>query len=50
MPLPKTADPEHMRDNAAVDFEISEEDMAALSALRFADYGEDSRFPVFSGK
>ncbi len=50
VPLPKTADPEHMRDNAAVDFEISEEDMAALSALRFADYGEDSRFPVFSGK
>ena len=48
--LPKTANPAHMAENAAVDFAISEDDMAALSALRFADYGQFSRFPVFSGK
>ena len=48
--LPKAANPAHMAENAAVDFVIGEEDMAALSALRFADYGEHSHFPVFSGK
>lgn len=50
VPLPKTANPAHMRSNAQVDFAISEADMAALRAIRFQDYGEDSRFPVFSGK
>lgn len=47
--LPKTANPEHMRSNAQVDFEISEEDMAALRDLRAQDYGEHSAFPVYSG-
>jgi diketogulonate reductase-like aldo/keto reductase len=48
--LPKTANPEHMRSNAQVDFVISDEDMAALQSLRDVDYGEHSVFPVYSGK
>lgn len=48
--LPKTANPSHMRDNAAVDFVISEEDMAVLQGMRFRDYGDASVFPVYSGK
>lgn len=48
--LPKTANPEHMRDNAAVDFEISEADMDALRGLTASDYGEHAAFPVYSGK
>jgi diketogulonate reductase-like aldo/keto reductase len=48
--LPKTANPEHMRSNAEVDFEISDDDMAALQGLRDVDYGEHSVFPVFSGR
>ena len=48
--LPKTANPEHMRSNAEVDFAISEEDMAALRDLRAQDYGKHSVFPVYSGR
>jgi len=49
--LPKTADPAHMADNAAVDFTISEADMETLKHLEhIADYGEFNIFPVFSGK
>ena len=49
--LPKTASPEHMRSNAAIDFAISEEDMEALRRVeRLRDYGEFNVFPVFSGK
>ncbi|HET6506954.1 MAG TPA: aldo/keto reductase [Baekduia sp.] len=48
--LPKTANPEHMRSNAQVDFEISSDDMATLQDLRDVDYGEHSAFPVYSGK
>ncbi|MFF2385542.1 aldo/keto reductase [Streptomyces sp. NPDC058108] len=48
--LPKTANPDHMRSNAAVDFEISNADMDALRGLRDVDYGEHSVFPVYSGK
>ena len=47
--LPKTANPEHMRSNAEVDFVVSDEDMAALQGLRDVDYGEHSAFPVYSG-
>ncbi|MBT2245614.1 aldo/keto reductase [Sphingobium sp. BHU LFT2] len=51
LPLPKTLNPAHMRDNAAVDFTISDEDMALLrSAQDSTDYGEASRFPVFGKK
>ncbi|MER7922997.1 aldo/keto reductase [Streptomyces sp. NPDC096057] len=48
--LPKTANPEHMRSNAEVDFEISGDDMDVLRDLRDVDYGEHSAFPVYSGK
>ncbi|MEW1816947.1 aldo/keto reductase [Streptomyces diastaticus] len=47
--LPKTADPEHMRSNAEVDFVISEDDMATLRGMHARDYGENSAFPVYSG-
>jgi diketogulonate reductase-like aldo/keto reductase len=50
VPLPKTANPEHMENNAQVDFDISDADMQVLRSLRFSDYGRSSRFPVFSGK
>ncbi len=49
--LPKTANPDHMRANAAVDFEISEADMETLKALApIKDYGDASVFPVYGGK
>lgn len=49
--LPKTANPEHMRANADVDFSISAEDMETLKAFeKIKDYGDYSFFPVFSGK
>ncbi len=49
--LPKTADPNHMATNAAVDFVISDGDMETLKNMkRITDYGEFNVFPVFSGK
>lgn len=48
--LPKTANPDHMRSNAEIDFEISGDDMAALTDLHARDYGDSSAFPVYSGK
>jgi diketogulonate reductase-like aldo/keto reductase len=49
--LPKTANLSHMKDNAMLDFSISEEDMEILKAFTpIKDYGEYSRFPVFSGR
>lgn len=48
--LPKTANPEHMRSNARVDFEITDGDMDVLRNLRARDYGDNSVFPVYSGK
>ncbi len=48
--LPKTANPEHMRSNAQLDFEISSADMDALRSLDERDYGQSSAFPVYSGK
>lgn len=51
LPLPKTANPEHMRSNAQVDFMISDEDMEQLKNLeRIKDYGQSSFFPVYGGK
>ena len=49
--LPKTANPDHMRSNADVDFEISPEDMETLKNVeRIKDYGDHGIFPVFGGK
>lgn len=50
LPLPKTGNPDHMRSNADVDFEISEADMETLkNAEPIKDYGDASVFPVYSG-
>ena len=49
--LPKTANPEHMKSNADVEFEISSEDMEILKNIeRIKDYGAHGFFPVFGGK
>lgn len=48
LPLPKTANPAHMQDNADVDFVIAEADMELLKNMeRIKDYGDASMFPVF---
>ena len=49
--LPKTANPEHMKSNAEVDFVIREDDMEFLKNIeRIKDYGAHGFFPVFGGK
>lgn len=51
LPLPKSETPEHIADNAAIDFKIDAADMEILKNLpQFKDYGDSSAFPVFSGK
>ena len=51
LPLPKTANPAHMLENAQLDFTISDQDMEQLAVIeQISDYGEFSFFPVFSGK
>ncbi|MCB1348213.1 MAG: aldo/keto reductase [Maritimibacter sp.] len=51
LPLPKTTNPDHMRANAGVDFQISADDMKALKSIeQIKDYGEASMFPVYSGR
>lgn len=49
--LPKSTNKEHMKDIAAVDFTISEEDMKALNELPLIEsYGDDQMMPVFSSQ
>ena len=49
--LPKTANPAHMKENAAVDFEISDADMDTLKNIEpIKSYGLLKVMPVFSGK
>ncbi len=49
--LPKTANPEHMKTNADVDFVISDTDMETLKNFKhIEDYGESGVFPVYGGK
>ena len=51
LPLPKTTSEAHMRDNAAVDFVISDANMEMLRNQQDStDYGEASAFPVFGKK
>jgi diketogulonate reductase-like aldo/keto reductase len=51
LPLPKTANPVHMKNNADVDFVISEADMKFLTNMgQIKDYGDASMFPVYGGK
>ncbi len=50
LPLPKTANPAHMKNNAEVDFEITEQDMDILKNVeKIRDYGDASMMPVFGG-
>ncbi|MGH1883202.1 aldo/keto reductase [Enterococcus avium] len=49
--IPKTSNPAHMKNNAALDFEISDADMETLKTIeKIDDYGDHSFFPVFGGK
>ncbi|RXI79197.1 aldo/keto reductase [Levilactobacillus suantsaii] len=48
--LPKSANPDHMRANAEIDFEISADDMQALAKVGNLSYGDASAYPVFGGK
>lgn len=49
--LPKTANPEHMKQNSEIDFVISDEDMDTLKHLdKMEDYGEFGVFPVYGGR
>ncbi|MCB0194741.1 MAG: aldo/keto reductase [Anaerolineae bacterium] len=51
LPLPKTANPAHMKNNADVDFVISDDDMDFLNDMeQIEDYGDASMFPVYGGK
>ncbi|MBS6063003.1 aldo/keto reductase [Criibacterium bergeronii] len=46
--LPKTANKEHMKQNADINFEISAEDMETLKHLnKIKDYGELNKFAVY---
>lgn len=48
LPLPKTANAEHMKTNADVDFEISDDDLETLKNVEtIQDYGEARTMPVF---
>jgi diketogulonate reductase-like aldo/keto reductase len=49
LPLPKSTNPDHMTSNAEIDFEISDDDMAALNDVVHEDYGDASMMPVFGG-
>lgn len=49
--LPKTANPEHMKNNADVDLVITEAGFQTLLHMEeLRDYGAYNIFPVFSGK
>ena len=49
--LPKTGNPEHMKSNAQLDFEISSEDMELLKNFKkIKSYGNSGIFPVYGGK
>lgn len=51
LPLPKTANPAHMTNNAAVEFIIEDADMSVLKNVeKITDYGRDGYMPVFGGK
>ncbi len=50
LPLPKTANPDHMANNADLDFTISQEDLDTLENIQtIENYGDASFFPVYGG-
>ena len=49
--LPKTGNPEHMKSNAQLDFQISAEDMELLKNFKkIKSYGDSGNFPVYGRK
>ena len=51
LPLPKTANPAHMKNNADLDFVITDADMDFLKNIEpIQDYGDAGVFPVYGGK
>lgn len=51
LPLPKTTNPAHMKNNSDVAFVITDEDMRMLKHIeKIQDYGDASIMPVFGGK
>ena len=49
--LPKTGNPEHMKSNAQLDFQISAEHMELLKNFKkIKSYGDSGNFPVYDGK
>jgi diketogulonate reductase-like aldo/keto reductase len=51
LPISKTVNPAHMKNNTEVDFVISEEDMEFLkNMVKIKDYGDANMFPVYGGK
>lgn len=51
LPLPKSANKDHIQNNAELNFEISQADMNELKAMKpIDDYGESSHFPVYNKK
>lgn len=49
LPLPKTANPNHMKNNAELEFIISDSDMEYLKTMKkIRDYGEAGKFPVYA--
>lgn len=49
--LPKTGNPEHMKSNAQLYFQISAEDMELLKNFKkIKSYGDSGIFPVYGGK
>ena len=47
--LPKSTKPDHIRQNAQLDFTIDDADMRQLEGIK-QDYQDDARFPVFGKK
>lgn len=51
LPLPKTGNPDRMKINTQIDFEIKKEDMDFMKRISpIENYGEFSVFPVFGGR
>ncbi|WP_298748776.1 hypothetical protein [uncultured Serinicoccus sp.] len=51
LPLPRSADPAHLRANAEVDFTITEEDMDLLRGVEpIADYGDHRAMTIYGGR
>lgn len=51
LPLPKSANKTHIKNNAELDFELAPADIEYLKKIKMIDnYGESSQFPVYNKK